>query len=378
MTKLLNVALMIGTLSLPGGCAKVESREEAPVRPVKVAEAVAPEVEARLRYSVSVQPYEQLAVAFKAAGYVETVLSRRGSDGRMRTLQPGDRVERGTVLATVREVDYREQVNLAESSLREAEAGQAKAELDRERARKLFAAASLTKPDLDAAEASADASAARVASARAQVELARVSLGDTALISPIAGVVLERKIERGSLVGAGAVAFLIADISDVKATFGVPDSLVHRIAPGQSLTVTTEAFPGATFTGTVTAVAPSADAESRVFNVEVTIPNGSGRLRAGMIGTVDVPTDARDARVEQGIASVPLAAVVRSEAGGDQFAVFVVESHGEEQVVRSRRVTLGAAIGDGVTVTSGLRPGEQVVVMGATLVADGEPVRIIP
>jgi multidrug efflux system membrane fusion protein len=142
--------------------------------------------------------------------------------------------------------------------------------------------------------------------------------------------------------------------------------------------VTTEAFPGTAFTGTVTAVAPSADPESRVFNVEVTISNGSGRLRAGMIGTVDVPTDARDASAETGVASVPLAAVVRSEAGGDEFAVFVVEAHGDEHVVRSRRVTLGAAIGDGVTVTSGLRPGEQVVVMGATLVTDGEAVRIIP
>ena len=378
MTKLLNIGILIGAVALAAGCAEVETRGEAPLRPVRVADVLAPETETRLRYAASIQPYEQLAVAFKTGGYVESVASRGGSDGRIRALQPGDRVERGTVLASVREADYRQQLNQAIGSLREAEASLTKATLDRDRARMLFAAASLTKPDLDAAEAAADAAQARVAAANAQVEIARVSLGDTSLIAPISGVVLERRIERGTLVGGGTVAFLVGDISDVKAVFGVPDALVHRISLGQSLDVTTEAFPATTFTGRVTAIAPVADAETRVFNVEVTIPNRDGRLRAGMIGTVDVPTDARDPRAEPAAASVPLAAVVRSEAGGDRYAVFVVESKGGADMVRSRPVTLGAAIGDGVAVTSGLRPGERVVVMGATLVADGETVRIIP
>jgi RND family efflux transporter MFP subunit len=378
MKKLLNIGIVARALALVAGCAEVETREEAPLRPVKVAEVLVPETEARLRYAADIQPYEQLAIAFKTGGYVDTVASRRGSDGRVRALQPGDSIERGAVLATVREADYRQQLNQAIGSLREAEASLTKAALDRDRARMLFAAASLTKPDLDGAEAAADAAEARVAAATAQVEIAKVSLGDTALTSPISGVVLERRIERGTLVGGGTIAFVVGDVSDVKAEFGVPDALVHRIELGQSLDVTTEAFPGTTFAGRVTAIAPLADAESRVFNVEVTIQNGDGRLRAGMIGTVDVPTDARDPRAEPAAASVPLAAVVRSEAGGDRYAVFVVESSGDTHIVRARAVTLGAAVGDGVTVTSGLRPGERVVVMGATLVADGEAVRIIP
>ena len=49
--------------------------------------------------SGSAAEYEQVALAFKAGGYVDAMLSRRGSDGRTRTLQPGDRVERGAVLA---------------------------------------------------------------------------------------------------------------------------------------------------------------------------------------------------------------------------------------------------------------------------------------
>src|SRR6185295_14511167 len=119
--------------------------------------------------------------------------------------------------------------------------------LDRNRARTLFAAQALVKPDLDAAEAAFDANVARIASARAQVELAEISLRDTALVAPASGVVLERKIEVGALVGSGTVGFMLGDVSSVKAVFGVPDSLVHRIAPGQTLDVTTEAYRGSRF-----------------------------------------------------------------------------------------------------------------------------------
>ena len=184
MKKLLNIGVVLGALVLVAGCAEVETREEAPLRPVKVADVLVPETEARLRYAANIQPYEQLAVAFKTGGYVETVASRRGSDGRVRALQPGDSIERGAVLASVREADYRQQLNQAIGSLREAEASLTKAALDRDRARMLFASASLTKPDLDAADAAADAAQARVAAANAQVEIAKVSLGDTALTSP--------------------------------------------------------------------------------------------------------------------------------------------------------------------------------------------------
>jgi multidrug efflux system membrane fusion protein len=74
---------------------------------------------------------------------------------------------------------------------------------------------------------------------------------------------------------------------------------------------------------------------------------------------------------------VPLASVVRP-ANSQSYAVFVVENHAGKQVARLRQVKLGEALGNMIALTEGVREGEQVVVTGATLVSDGEQVRVIP
>jgi RND family efflux transporter MFP subunit len=374
LTAIAGGAIALGTMI---GCDDVRGEAPVPARPVKVMEARPAEGPTGIRYAVNIQPREQVSLAFKSGGYVDAVMQRKGADGRMRALQPGDTVRAGALLARVRDADYRERVNQATASIRELEAAQGKAELDRNRARTLFAAQALVKPDLDAAEAAFDANVARIASARAQVELAQISLRDTALIAPASGVVLERKIEVGALVGSGTVGFTLGDVSSVKAVFGVPDSLVHRIAPGQTLDVTTEAYRGSRFTGRVSAISPSADQQSRVFDVEITIANGDGRLRPGMIGSVEVVADPTPAAsIEAGAPAIPLSAIVRSEKRPDQYGVFVVGDGGT--TVRARQVTLGGVQGNLVAVASGLAAGERVVVMGATLLQDGDAVRVIP
>ena len=377
MRKLLISTLAIANLALLAACSEVQGSTSPPPRPVRVADVRTQDAQGHIRYSVSIQRYEQMAVAFKSGGYVDAVLQRRDADGRLRALQPGDQVSAGTVLARVREADYRERVNQADSSLRELEAAAIKAKLDWNRAQVLFASESLTRPELDAAKANLDASAARIDSARAQVELARLALVDCAIVAPIAGVVLERRVENGTLVGSGSVAFVLGRVADVKATFGVPDSLVGRMVPGQSITTTTEAFPGRNFPGRITGIAPSADPQSRVFTIEVTIPNHDARLKPGMIGTVEVPTDDAAADPQSG-AAIPLAAVVRSNKSPNGYGVFIIDSANGREVARARSVELGPASGNDITVTRGVQLGEHVVVMGATLLTDGETVRVIP
>ena len=380
MIKRLSSLMAIGGVLAAAGCTRVQGNtaEDTPPRPVKVLKASPLEPQPRVRYSVSIQPYEQVPLAFKASGYVAEIEQRRAVDGRRRSLQAGDFVAAGTVLARVRADDYREHLNQATSALAEVEASQRKAQLDLDRARVLFAAESLTKPELDAAQAAYDAAVSRALQGRAQVGLSEIALRDVALVAPIAGVVLERKVETGSLVGPSTIGFVVGSVAAVKAVFGVPDSLVHRIAPGQSLDITTEALPNTTFEGTVTAIAPSADSESRVFSIELTIDNRDGRLKPGMIGTVGVPAEKPEASPLRGQATVPLAAVVRAPNGGEHYSVFVIEARGERQVARNRPVTLGDMQGNAIAITDGLQPGERVIVMGAGLVADGDAVRVIP
>jgi multidrug efflux system membrane fusion protein len=330
-----------------------------------------------VRYAVSIQPYEQIALSFKGSGYVDSVLRRKGADGRSRSLQAGDYVSAGTVLARVRQDDYRERVSQAEFSLQELEVAQAKLRTDLDRALFLFGAGAMTKPERDAAQTAYDQGTARIAGAQTQLNVAANALQDASLVAPVGGVILERKVEAGALVGVGSIGFTLGDVRAVKAIFGVPDSIVHRIAPGQKLAVTTEAFHGVQFAGTVTTVAPSADSQTRVFDIEITIPNGDNRLRPGMIGAVELSESAVRPTISAE-AAVPLSAVVRSPRNANAYTVFIVEARGDRAIAHARAVELGPVEGNLVTVTRGLKAGEQVIVMGSGLVNDGETVRVIP
>jgi multidrug efflux system membrane fusion protein len=327
-----------------------------------------------MRFAVTTQPSEQLTLAVKGSGYVESILQVRGDGGRPRIVQPGDAVQAGTVLLRIRDAEYKELLEQAEAALAEASANDAKTKLDLQRARALFAADALTKPELDSAQAAAEMATAREASARSRVASARLALADSVLSSPLTGVVLERRVENGMLASAGMVAFVLARVSDIKALAGVPDHVVQRLAVGHPLVITTEAFPGEAFAGRVTAIAPSADPQSRVFGVEVTIPNRDGRLRPGMVGALELP--AGEAAEDE--VAVPLTAVVRASGDAAGFAVFVVAPGDGGDTAHLRPVQLGSPSGNVVAVTTGLAAGERVIVMGATLVTDGDRVRVIP
>jgi RND family efflux transporter MFP subunit len=379
MTKALSLLAVLGTVTL-AACQSAAGEEPAPARPVRIEHADAMPGPSRLRYSTAIQADAEVPVAFKVGGYVATILQRRGADGRMRPLQPGDHVRAGETLARVRDDDYRERMRQAQGTIAELHATNEKARLDLERARALYDAESLTRPELDAAIANVNAGKARVESARAQLALAEIALGDGLLQTPVSGVVLERRIEIGALVGSGAVGFVVGQLTPVKAVFGVPDLHVVRMQTGSGLAVTTEAFPGQAFDGTITSIAPAADPQNRLFRVEVSIANADGRLRPGMIAVTQMTQDSQPAQMPQSgeaAVAIPLAAVVRAE-GTEGYSVFVANGSGEERVARARRVALGEVRGNAVAVTNGLVSGEAVIVTGPGMLVDGERVRVIP
>jgi multidrug efflux system membrane fusion protein len=361
--------------ALGAGCGR-QAEADKPARAVRV-EAVASETQAgRLRYSATIQPFEQVALAFKAAGYVRELGQVRDADGRLRSVQQGDAVARGTVLARIHTADYLEKVNQARAQLAEAEAVAARARADATRAEALYEGKALTRPDYDAATANRASAVARAEAARAQLEAAQLALRDTGLTAPLDGVLLSRSVEVGTLAAVGTAGFTIADLSRVKAVFGVPDHVAQRVELGRTLTLTSDTFPGQEFPGRITAVSPSADADSRVFSVEVTIPNADRRLKAGMIATVEVETGEQSA-IRPGSPTVSVSAIVKSSRPG-AFAVFVADGPDDGASARAREVTLGGISGNRIAVTAGLELGERVIVSGASLLMDGERVRVIP
>lgn len=314
-----------------------------------------------VRYSASIRPDVQVDVAFKVSGYVEDIAQVRGADGRMRNVQDGDYVRRGSVLARIRDREYRDAVAQAEATLTQAKA-------DFDRVSQMFENKSASKADYDAAYAKYQAT-------QAQHDQATQSLNDCSLRAPLDGYVLRRAVEVGTLVAPGAAGFSVGDLRAVKVVFGVPDVLVATMKPGTPQNVAAEAVPGTTLRGRITRVAPSADPSSRVFEVEVTLPNADGRLKPGMIASLEVAGAAAQASAAT---LVPLNAVVRPPGNANGYAVFVVEDRQGRQLARLRRVELGDVSGNFIRVTAGLQGGEQVIVRGATLAVDSQTVRVIP
>jgi RND family efflux transporter MFP subunit len=340
------------------------SADKAPV-PVRVRTVEGRAKLASARYSGSVEPGTRVDLAFKVGGYVRELAQTKG-----RKIQEGDFVTKGTVLAIVRESDYEQRVQAAAAAAAEALAAQKQTQLDFDRAQKLGASNTIAKVEVDAMNARLESANARVDGAKSRIQEAQIALADCTLRAPIDGVVLRRPIEVGSLVAPGTIGFVIADTSTVKVVFGAPDKLIEKLRPGGTLGVTFEAVPG-DFSGTITRIAPSADVKSRVFDVEATIPNPKDQLKVGMIAKLVVP----EAALESQALVLPLTAVVRSPHDPRGFSVFVVEG---KEVARLRDVKLGEVVGNAVVVTDGLKAAERVVSMGATLVNDGDAVRVIP
>ena len=376
MKTLIAVLAVVASALGTSACADAKAVEARPLRPIKAYTVTPAPAAASVRYSATIDAFEQIPLAFKTSGYVEALDRRRGADGRSRAAQAGDPVAKGTVLARVEATDYRERLNQSRAKLAEGEASEQKARLDLDRAEALFAADSLIKPDLDAARANFDSARARVAAIQAEAAQTANALRDTALVAPSAGVVLERRVEVGTLVNAGSVAYVLGDIASVKARFGIPDSMIDAVTLGEPIEVVVDALAGSTVSGHVTKLAPAADPQSRVFDVEITIRNRDGRLRPGMIGTVAFGRDATES-AERPL-TVPLNAIVKTDGESEGYAVFALERRDDGDIARARRVQLGDVTGNGVAVTSGITAGDRVVVSGASLLADGDRVRVIP
>lgn len=320
------------------------------------------------RYSGSVEPATRVDVAFKVGGYVRSLAEVNG-----RVLQDGDRIEKGAILAIVKESDYQARLDTARSSLAEARASERQAELDYERSAKLLKSKSVSQAETDSMIVRLDVAKARVAGAMAKVREASLALEDCTVRAPMSGVILKRSVEIGSLVGTGAPAFSIADLAQVKVVFGAPDRMVEKLALGAELEVEIPAV-GDRVRGKISRIAPAADRSSRVFDVETTIDNPKQLLKAGMIASLSVPASA----LEKPALALPLTSILRSPNDARGFAVLVVDGDKESGTARMRDVALGELLGNQVLVLSGLERGERVVSMGASLLADGTAVRIIP
>ena len=348
------------------GCSHEQPYEKPPT-PVQVGDVQLRPAPRALRYSAVIEPARRVDLAFRVGGYV-TSLAR--VDGR--AIQEGDVVSAGATLASLRAEDYDVKVRQARAALAEAEAARRAASQTLARAEKLYASRSLTKPELEQAQAAAESIDAKMGAARAVIREAELAKGYAELTAPITGVVLKRLIEVGSLVGPGTPGFVLADTRSLEVVIGIPDTMLRHFVIGTRQRVISDALPDRTFEGRVTNVSPAADPHTRLFEAELTVANADGALKPGMIATVDVSAAPVKSLAEA--ISVPLSAVIRPPGEADGYAVFVVEEESGGAIARVRRVRLGELMGNDVVVAGGLTRGERIIIQGAALVSDGERV----
>lgn len=181
-----------------------------------------------------------------------------------------------------------------------------------------------------------------------------------ALASPLSGVVLTKSVVEGQTVTAGMPLYRLANLSSVWLEGDVFEQDLALVHVGSSVNVTLTAYPGRTFTGRVSFVAPTVDSMSRTAVVRVSLANPEGLLKPGMYATMLLSV-----RLGADVMHVPAEAVVMT---GERNLVYVVGSDG---ALHPQPVVLGARAGDQMQVLSGVRPGDRIV-SSANFLVDAE------
>lgn len=393
------ISLLCMAVAALDGCGKRQP-ESSPV-PVMVTVLAPEKITVSRRFSGSIEPLQTTSLAFKLGGTVQNLHRPPGLD---RDVQVGDTLAKGTVIAELDEGDLRRAKTGAEARVAQLEARVATAKdtlaiATRNLERFDRTAGSVSKVARDEVEARRVAAAGELESAEHALADARVQLDQAIddyenrrLIVPFdRATVAEKHIEPGERKAAHELAFRLIDISTVYVNFGVPDTMIgnpavmssiDRVFLGQKLPVTADAFEGRTLTGTVTKIAPQADARTRTFLTQLTLVNqeiapGQPMLRPGMIVTVLV-----GAENDREVTLLPMAAIHQGRSP-DDLMVYEVTSEtsggGARDVVRRRKVALGGIYNNQVEVLpsgSEVRAGSMIVVSTAERLADGLSVRL--
>ncbi len=275
--------------------------------------------------------------------------------------QPGDVVRAGQPLAVI---DAPE-LGTAQADLAKAKADERRKALAFERAGELFKGEVLARKDFEANEA--DLEQARAETGRAALRLANLNPRSAALdgqrmllVSPVAGVVAERKANPGMEVRPDLPEplFVVTDLNRVQVMVDVPEAHLSKIAPGHKIAVQVDAYPDERFAGRVERIVPGVDPATRRVQVRCSVGNTAGRLRPEMYARVTLLADENRTAVR-----VPNSALVTQ---GVQHFVFVERSPG---VLMRRKVELAIQDREYSYLVSGLAPDERVVTSGALLLA---------
>lgn len=335
------IGIMAGLLL--AACAR--QSDPAVARSVAVVKAVRTDLANTMTLQAEFEPYQDVMVHGKVSGYVSLI-----------RVDIGDHVKAGDLVATLEVPELGDQLASAVAAEQHAQADHAIAHLNSDRLEGVNRTqpALVAQQDLDDASAKDSATAATLASAKADVDRYGALVGYTRITAPFNGVITKRYVDLGSLIQAGTASSSeplveLAQDDLLRLRFPVPESETPRIHAGEEVRISVDALHRS-FSGKIVRDAWSIDRATRTMLTEIDVPNPDGQLKAGMYASITLPLE--EAR---GILAVPLQALSR----GEPPTILVV---GADGAVEERIVSVGLRTAELAEVKTGLVSGERVIV----------------
>lgn len=346
-------AALLGATAILAGC----SREPPPtetVRPV-LTRVVGGDAESAGRiYAGEVRARHEHDLAFRVGGKIVS-----------RTVEIGERVRAGAVLARLDPQDAQLSVAASRSQVAAAEADLTLARAELARYRTLYEKRFVSAAVLDARQSAFDAATARLDQARSQLASSGNLSSYTTLVAERDGVILSAAAEPGQVVSAGQPVFRFARSGEKEVSINVPEQDLAALRGAPGLGISLWAAPGRAYRGRLRELAPAADPASRTYSARISIADDDGAVELGMSAEV---------RITPGSAGrpprIPLTALFHRDG---QPAVWLVEG----DAVRLAPVSTGSIDGNLVEVRRGLDAGQRIVTAGTQLLRPGQKVRVL-
>ena len=271
----------------------------------------------------------------------------------------GRAVREGEVLALL---DTRQE----QAQLAAAESQRELTKLNYDRMQGLLAEKVISRAEFDRATAEHRQAEARAGEIRAAIERKTIR-------APFSGILGIRRVNLGQYMSAGDAVVQLQSLNPIYVNFGVPQQAVSQMHVGRRVQIAANDLGGATFEGRVTAIDSAIDESTRNIQIQATLANPQGKLRPGMFVQTEVGVG-----VNQRVIPLPASAISYAPFGDSVFVVADLkdDSGRAYRGVRQQFVKLGPSRGDQVAVTSGIKPGDEVVTSGMFKLRNGAAVQI--
>jgi len=344
------VILLVGVIFLLSGQIRSEGevikekamaglRNERPAANVITLKMIPAPLRERLSLPGTVKPWKALNVVAEVNG---KIVEKRVSEGQ--------RVQKGDILARIDERDYQNALASAKAAYRVAEA-------NRKRIEKLYQQKVGTQSQVDDIIAQARTS-------KAAMDNAALALERCAIRAPFDGVVNRFHIEAGQYLAIGDPVAEVLQMDRVKIEVGIPESDVDKVRRLEHFSVRIDALGGRTFSGTRHYLYQNSDNFARLYNLEIAVENPHNEILPDMFTRVEIIKT----EVPDGL-GVPLYSLI-NRRGMD--ALYIVR----DGMAQFTPVETGILDGWLVEISKGLKPGDQVIVVGQRQIDDGEKVNV--